>query len=385
MVYRILLLFDSLLLVTFRRMYLGGLGVVGIREAFFTILGLVTILRLPTTTYKVVGVCYSLQILVAGFAFLFFWPVQTSLIDGLENFYFFVFVSFIFFSSTVVNLTDKQFVTILIFSLCYIFLYQLVIGDNSGGSFRGFVGWPNSTWLTSSIFFWSFYAIFMQRRRQQVGFYIAIIIAGSVMLHDAQRGAFLNLFIVAGLALYRGSILSTLRILPWVLIGIGGMSYLMLLFDERSVSGFFLSIIFPYEYASEYSSGVSRLNQLKTGFEVWSSSPSTILLGVGPFSNVLSDNWNDIHMGYISFLVKYGIVLTLPFLCFIAGMLRAVVINIRERQGRLVDFVCICLCCDALTQTTFDSVPTGAICIFSFSQWIGSNWVPRSRNQALIR
>lgn len=353
---------DLVLLLSLRRIYLGGFQVIGLREMIYAFAGFHAALKLRSVKGFNVALWFFTfaTILVVGLSS--FWGRSLSFSEGLENIYFFVVLTTLCFTSIALRGAVRDFELGVMIAFLYVFFRHYVLGDRTGGLYLGYYGWPNSTWLVPAVLSYALYSLYAKTRSRVMPLLLGAL-AAAVLISDSQRGGFVNLFFVTTIVVFlmrKDILLGPVR--TSMLIGcLAGLSFLMLIHDERSQGGFFLSIIRPLEYSDNYSSGVSRLNQITAAIEVWTESVETILLGVGPFENIIYEAWNDVHMGYVSFLARYGVIAFAFLVACLWSSFKFCAMAIRQKRARLVHFLFLTLIADALTQTTFDSVPTAAI------------------------
>ena len=367
---------DILLLFLFRRIYLGLTHLVGVRELFYALWGIYLSGRAPSKfiffSYGL-GLYYFIYISIAS---LFAWKYDYTLEQTLESSYFILSFGLIGFFSLSQKISKSGFYNIAACALGYVFLRKIFLGDRSGGEIFGIYGWPNSTWLSASMMSLSISEFLNKQLRTRTVF--IFLISAAVLVFDSQRGGFVDLFVAVGLIIVFKKNDAFLRkcitILAVLLI-----SLVMLQIDERSSGDFFMSIIDPENYGDDYSSSLSRLDQIVSGLNAWEESIKTLLLGVGPGAMIINDEWRNVHMGYVSILAKYGLLGAVPFYGFLIMLLVFSLKNIRSNSATIFDIFFICICADALTQTTFDSVPTAAVSIFI----IANQFAIRSSRQDL--
>lgn len=355
---------DIVLLFTLRRIYLGGFALIGVRELLYTLAGVVIAVTSKRTRGLNVAI-WSLSFgTIFGFGMTGSWGGSLELLEGLENLYFFAALTTLCFVSVTVRNAAVDFDAALVCAISYVFFRHFVLGDRSGGFYLGYYGWPNSTWLAPTLVSYGIYKFYKIEKSKLPAIFMSVI-AAAVLIADSQRGGFVNLFLVATLIVFilRRQVLFQLAKTTFLVGWLAALSYLMLIHDERSTGGFFLSIVRPFDYIDQYSSGASRINQIWSALEIWTQSLETVLIGVGPFEIIIQEKWNDVHMGYVSFLARYGLI---AFFLLTVCLWRSFIFctsAIREGRARSVHFLFLTLVADALTQTTFDSVPTAAITI----------------------
>lgn len=282
------------------------------------------------------------------------WKYTLSISDGMENsaFLFFLLIApFCNLNNKSLNI-DKLIMWGVILGVCVAIInriafdtYSLKIGD--------VYGWANSSIYSAFLIGFAFLKITNDKVSPLS--ILALLLGVIIFLMDQQRGALVNivgvLFTFSAARLkFRSTILGVVTLLL-ILTIVESL--------DRRGGGFVQSIIFPAEYAETYSSGLSRLNQIISyieHFAYWKN----WFWGVGPNFSLYESGWNDLHMGYISFVMKWGIItFFILFVMYLPLIKRILTINLRfHRLSGISEFyVLICLF-DAGTQTTFDSVPT---------------------------
>jgi hypothetical protein len=205
------------------------------------------------------------------------------------------------------------------------------------------------------------YALLIKTSR--LGTIFLLISGAAILLLDDQRGGYLNLLGV--LIFFK---LKDFKSLIKLSVIIPIIMYLLLkiipYFSGRDPSGFFLSIIFPEKYKDSYSSGAHRMMQITEGIQSITSNWKSFLFGNGPSVQVFEGYFNDIHNGYVSFATILGV----PATVFLLYTITRILINIRKEKPNLFSILFVCMCFDALTQTTFSSVPTASLFLYSMKQ-----------------
>ncbi len=287
------------------------------------------------------------------------WKYSLSVTDALENSTFLVFLliaPFLSYQRLYINLDKLIFWGVVAGTMTAIM--NRMINDTYALQWYGVYGWANSS--IYSAFLLSAGSLCLVRG-SRIRSSLAIFLGGVIFLMDQQRGALVSLvgvLLVFGVG--RGDYRWFIKMLFF--------GFLLLLITEsmdRRGGGFVASIFFPQEYAEEYSSGLSRLTQVTAYIEHFFDIKN-LIFGSGPFFSLYTTGWNDLHMGYISFLMKWGVVCSVLLTVLYWPALKLIFSVNRDdlEQSRFAElFVLVCLF-DATTQTTFDSVPTAFMLLF---------------------
>jgi len=293
--------------------------------------------------------------IIGGF---FIWQSNLDFVSTVENSYLYLYLILIplYARSRIFYEIDSEklflygvLITALV-AIIQIFInggHSIVVGD--------IYGWPNSTFFSSAILM---YGVFSEKHKMKFKI-LLIILAGFLMVLDQQRGAFLNVTILLILYLFLNSKGKFFKNMIKALVLIIPLFLIVLLIDERSSGGFFLSIIYPDEYIAEFSSGADRIAQIIIYINALSDWEH-LLFGYGPSYAIIPTGWNDLHMGYISFIARYGLPAFLVTFFLLYDVIKYSIINIKTS---FLSVIFLSILSDALTQTTFDSVPTSAIFI----------------------
>ena len=343
-------LIDFFLLIVIRRIYLGAILVgLPIRESLM----ILTKRNYSKKELKTSGTFLILLLLslIANYK-----SINLD-IDSIENAYLILSIIAIPFYPTL-KLSKKRELAILLFAAAINLLFILIFPPRGVFSFFGIYSFANSTIF--SVLYIS-YAVLSQNKNS--GHIILLILGVLIILLDSQRGAYVSLFLC--ILIY--SVKSFRSLLIYVLLVPFILSVFILLapyFSDRDPAGFFLSILYPERYADSYSSGLHRIMQIKQGIASISESWINFLFGNGPTKQVFDGYFNDIHNGYVSVASVFGVPMALYFLVFLIRKIH----KVRLLPASLFGILLISLSLDALTQTTFSSVPTAALMAYSVKQ-----------------
>jgi hypothetical protein len=290
------------------------------------------------------------------------WKYTLSISDGLENSAFLLFLlvaPFCKFNNRFLNIDNVIMwgvilgVSVAIVNRVIYDKYSLIIGD--------VYGWANSS--IYSAFLVSFAFLKITNDKITPFSLLALFLGGIIFLMDQQRGALVSIVgVIFICSVVRLNLRSTI---------FGSVTLLILLFIvefiDRRGGGFVRSIIFPAEYAESYSSGLSRLNQTMAYIEHFSYWKNWFW-GAGPNFSLYESGWNDLHMGYVSFVMKWGVVTFLILILMYFPVIKRVFkFNLRFHRLSGVSELYVLICVlDATTQTTFDSVPTAYLLFIAF-------------------
>jgi hypothetical protein len=348
------------LLLVFRRIYLhyGSISLLPIYDLILFVSAVTRPLKIRGRRAFFDLMASSYLLISAIIGGIFIWQSNLDFVSTVENSYLYLYLILIplyargriFYEIDSEKLFLHGILTAILVTSIQIFInggHSIVVGD--------IYGWPNSTFFSSAVFI---YGVFSEKHKMKFKI-LLIILAGFLMVLDQQRGAFLNVTILLILFLLFNSKGKFFKNIIKALALIVPLFLIVLLFDERSSGGFFLSIIYPDEYIVEYSSGADRLAQIIiyiNAFSDWEH----LLFGYGPSYAIIPTGWNDLHMGYISFIARYGLAAFLVTFFLLYDVIKYSIINVKTS---FLSVIFLSILSDALTQTTFDSVPTSAIFI----------------------
>jgi hypothetical protein len=343
---------DILLLFILRRIYLGVLLLgLPIRELIF----LITIRSRHFSKRLVFQSFFFFSSLILTILF----NLNTFDLnqDSIENSY--LLLSLIFLPLIPkLDLSKKNELTILLLCATINLIFILMFPPRGVFQLFGIYSFANST-IFSVLYIG--YGFLSQKRN--TGHFVLIILGVLILLLDSQRGAYLSLFLL----LFLFKVKKIKDLFFFMLYG----SFLVLIFlwlipyfSDRDPTGFFMSIFYPNLYADSYSSGLHRIIQIEEGINSLTTSWSNFLFGNGPSKQVFTGYFNDIHNGYVSFASIVGIPTALYFFYIVFTN----ILKTLNNSPNLFSLLFVILCFDALTQTTFSSVPTVSIFIYSLRQ-----------------